>query len=80
MFGAPVTPMLCSMDGLAATIELTPAQRQFVQDHDAVSVMRAETSPVHVFVYAHEPLRMHRWLIDASGVILDLASFRNTPK
>jgi hypothetical protein len=69
------------MDGASApTIELTPAQRQFAEDHGAVSVMPAESSPALVFVYAQEPLRLHRWLIDAGGHVLDLASFRNSSK
>jgi hypothetical protein len=81
MFGAARDWMLRGMPGVSASMmELTPAQRQFAEDHGAVSVMPAESSPSLVFVYAREPLRMHRWLIDAGGRILDLATFRNSPR
>jgi hypothetical protein len=54
--------------------ELTHAQREFAQSHQATPGFRSELLDA-VFVYQLGARRTTRWLVDGAGVVVDSASF-----
>lgn len=54
--------------------ELTSAQREFAQSHQATPGFRSETLDA-VFVYQLGARRTTRWLVDSAGLVVDSASF-----
>ena len=65
------------MLGASPIAELTTAQNAFAQRNQAVPAVRSAQDPQLVFMYRDEAHRTSRWLVDGSGMVVDVASFRH---
>lgn len=60
----------------ASERQLSVAQRQFAQDHNATLGLPAGTRRRAVFLYTDDGLRTYRWLVDPAGSVLDFTVLR----
>jgi hypothetical protein len=58
--------------------ELSPAQREFAEQHEVIAWRRSTRSPNAVFMYRDEPQRAFRWLVDEDGQVIESEAFRRT--
>ena len=58
------------------TADLTPQQRRFAQEHQAIPGMRSGVRDRLVFVYRDEDGATQRWLVDPAGQVVDFANLR----